>query len=218
MQHYKNIIKNREDAARKLLEVIPMNKLKEESWNLIAVSKGGLELASFIKGKLENKLNILFTAAIVAPNNPDCEIARVSEHEEIVINEDLVKAFEIQYDYVYGEAHRKHEEDILSYIYQYRKGAPFPSVKNEVILLVDDGSETGSKFMTALKTILAESPKAVYIAVPVIPSDVLEVLEAFVDDIYFLHNIDDYVETSLYYENLYEIADEDIEKLLEENK
>ena len=218
MQKYKNILKNRENAAKKLLEVLPMQQIKEEKWNIIAVSKGGLELGSFLKGRLKNKLDILFLEAIMAPNNPECEIARVSETEEIVINEKLIDAFEIQYDYVYGEAHRKHEEDILSHIYQYRKGRPFESMHNKVVLLVDEGSETGSKFMTALKTILAQNPKAVYIAVPVLPSDVLEQLETFVDDIFFLYDIDDYVETALYYENLEDIDDEKIEKLLEDEK
>jgi len=60
MQKYKNILLNREDAANKLRDVLPMQKLKEERWNIVAVSKGGLELASFIKGKLKNNLEILF--------------------------------------------------------------------------------------------------------------------------------------------------------------
>ena len=218
MQKYKNIILNREDAALKLLDVIPMNKLKDEEWNIVAVSYGGLELGSFIKKRLKNSLEILFLEAIMAPNNSDCEVARVSETEEIVINEQLVSAFDIQYDYIYGEAHRKHEENILSHIYQYRKGLPFPSMEKKVVLLVDEGSETGSKFMTALKTILAQKPKAVYIAVPVLPSDVLEQLEPFVDDIFFLYDIDDFVETSLYYENLEKVEDRRIEKLLEDQE
>lgn len=218
MRRYKNIIANREDAAHQLKEIIPMAKLKEESWDIVAVSKGGLAIGACIKKRLENPLNILFLEAIFAPNNNECEVARVSESEEIVINERLVNSFEIQYDYIYGEAHRKHEENILSSIYQYRKGHPFPSMKDRVVLLVDEGSESGSKFMTALKTILAQEPKAVYIAVPVIPSDVLEELEPFVDDIYFIHEIDDYVETSLYYKELEKIEDDTIEKLLEENR
>ena len=216
MQKYKHMLKDRKDAAKRLLDVIPLHKLKEEDWNIVAVSKGGLELGSFLKGRLKNKLEILFLEAVMAPNNNECEIARVSETEEIVINEDLIDAFEIQYDYVYGEAHRKHEEDILSHIYQFRKGRPFPSMTNKVVMLVDDGSETGSKFMTALKTILVQNPKAVYIAVPVLPSDVLEQLETFVDDIFFLYDIDDYVETALYYEKLEDVDDEILEKLLEE--
>jgi putative phosphoribosyl transferase len=218
MKKYKHILKNRQDAAQKLIEIIPMQKLKDESWNLVGVSSGGLELAKFIKKQLPNKLDMLFSETILAPNNHECEIARVSENDEIVINEELVKAFEIQYDYIYGEAHRKHEEKIISYIYKYRKGEPFSSMKDEIVLLVDEGSESGLKFMTALKTVLSMKPKAVYIAVGVLPSDVLELLEPFVDDIFFLHAIDDYVQTSLYYEELEEIDEEKIEKYLGEQE
>ena len=89
-------------------------------------------------------------------------------------------------------------------------------MENEVVLLVDEGSETGSKLIVALKTILAMKPKAVYIAVPVLPSDVLDLLEPFADEVFFLYDIDDYVETSLYYEDLDNIDEEKIEKLLEE--
>jgi len=218
MKKYKNILANRGDASTKLMDLIPMQKLKDEQWNIVAVSKGGLALGALIAAKYNNPLEALFMAPIMTPNNPECEIARVSETQEIVINENLVSAFEIKYDYIYGEAHRKHEEDILSYIYQYRKGRPFPSMNKQVVLLVDDGSETGSRFMTALKTVLAQKPKAVYIAVAVLPTDVLELLEPFVDEIFFLYDIDDFVETELYYEDLEKIDDESIEKLLEENR
>ena len=218
MKKYKNILKNRQDAALKLNDVIPMQRFKEESWEIIAVSCAGLSLGAMIRGKLQNSLDFLFSESIIAPNNSECEIARVSETEEIVINEGLVSAFGIQYDYIYGEARRKHEENILSYVYQYRKGRHFKSMKDRIVLLVDDGSESGMKFMTALKTILVQKPKAVYIAVPVIPADVLELLEPFADDIFFLYEIDDYVETALYYEEFEEIDEETIEKLLEEDR
>jgi len=218
MQRYKHALVDREDAATKLVDIMPMQKLKEENWYIVAVSKGGLELGKYLKGRLKNPLDILFLEAIGAPHNPECEVARVSETEEIVLNEKLIDSFEIQYDYIYGEAHRKHEEDILSHIYQYRKGRPFPSMEEKVVLLVDEGSETGTKFMTALKTVLNQKPKAVYIAVPVLPSDVLEVLETFVDEIFFLYDIDDYVETTLYYKRLREIDDDEIEQILEENR
>ena len=214
MNKYKHILKNREVAAQKLLDVIPMQKLKDEDWKIVAVSKGGLVVGSHLIGKNDNDIDFLFSEPIMAPHNDECEIARVSETEEIVINEDLVKSFEIKFDYIYGEAHRKHEERILSCMYRFRKGEHFFDVKDKVILLVDDGAETGMKFMTALKTILAKKPKAVYIAVPVIPQDVLESLEPFTDDIFYLHDIGDYVETSLYYDEFEDISDSEIEKYL----
>ncbi len=218
MKEKQNLLKDRRAAAKALSEIIPMQKLKSQDWKLVAVSKGGLVLASFLRGRLDNDVEFLFNEAIMAPNNDECEVARVTEGEEIVINENLVSAFEIQYDYIYGEAHRKHEEKILSYIYQYRKGMAFPSVKDQVVLLIDEGSESGLKFMTALKAILAQKPKAVYIGVPVIPNDVLELLEPFCDDIFFIHDIEDYVETALYYEELPKVDEETIEKILGEKR
>lgn len=218
MQKYKNILRDRKDAAAKLTEIIPMQQLKEEKWNLIGVSKGGLQIAHYIRAKRNNNVDILFSEPIMAPNNSECEIARVSETEEIVIHDNLVDSFEIKLDYIYGEAHRKHEEGILANIYKFRKGRAFQSMEGEVVLLIDEGSEIGTKFMTALKTVLAQSPKAVYIAVPVIPTDVLELLEAFVDEIFFVYDIDDYVQTTLYYKSMEELTDKDIEKFLEENK
>ena len=83
-------------------------------------------------------------------------------------------------------------------------------------MLIDEGTETGSKFLSALKSILAQNPKAVYIAVPVVPTDAIEVLEPFTDEIYYLHAIDDYVETSLYYEEFEKVSEERIIKLLQE--
>ena len=57
-------------------------------------------------------------------------------------------------------------------------------------------------------------PKAVYIVAPVIPTDVLELLESFADSVFYLYNINDYVETSLYYEELPNVEEEKIEKLI----
>lgn len=215
---YKNILKNREEAAIKLKELIPMQRLKEENWKIIALSKGGLEIAWHLKGKHANEIDFLFTEAIYAPNNDECEIARVSETEEIVIHEKLVEAFEINYDYIYGEAHRKHEEKILGSIYKYRKGRRFVNIKGEFVLLVDEASETGSRFLTALKSILAQKPKAVYVAVPILPTDIVDLLEPFCDDVYFLYDLEDYIETTLYYEELDNVNEEKIEKYLENKK
>jgi putative phosphoribosyl transferase len=216
MQKYKDILKDRTEAAKKLKEILPMQKIKDEKWIFVAVSDGGLEIANTIRASLNNEMDYLFSEPILAPHNSECEIARVSENEDIIIIDELVKSFDIQYDYIYGEAHRKHEEKILSYIYKYRKGKHFIDVKDRVVILIDEGSETGVVFTTAIKSILNMRPKAVYIAAPILPTTVVENLEPFADEVFFAYNIDDYVETPLYYKNLPPISEEKIEKILGE--
>ena len=218
MQKYKDILNDRKEAASKLKEILPLQKLKDEEWIIVAVSPGGLEIATQIKDPFKNEIDYLFSEAILAPNNPDCEVARVSETKEIIIVDELIDAFDIQYDYIYGEAHRRHEENILSYIYQYRKGRHFIDVKDKVVLLLDEGSETGIKLTTAIKSILNLKPKAVYIAAPILPTTVIENIEPFADEVFFAYNIDDYVQTDLYYKKFPEVKEEFIEKILGEKE
>lgn len=207
--------KNRADAAAQLKELLPLDRMKNESWNLIAVSPGGLVIANAVNARLKLPVDFIFSAAITAPQNPECELARVSETEEIVIHQALVDAFEIQVDYIYGEATRKHEEKILGAIYQYRKGEHFKSMKGKNILLIDEGSETGLKLMCAIKTAFAQKAKAVYVAAPVMPSSVVEALDPIVDGVFCLHEIDDYVDTQCYYQEFEPVEDEMIETILE---
>ena len=44
-------------------------------------------------------------------------------------------------------------------------------MNKKTVLLLDEGAESGYKLLCALKTILAMNPKAVYMAVPVLPRD-----------------------------------------------
>ncbi len=216
MNGRKYMFKGRSDAAEKLKEQLPLDQMKHEKWHLVAVSSGGLELIHYLNKRLKLEKDFLFSAGIYAPKNSECELARVSEHEEIVINDRLVEAFEITHDYIYGEASRKHEEKILSAIYKYRKGKHFENMRGKTIMLVDEGAESGLKLMGAIKTVLAMNPKAVYVAVPVLPSDLLDVLEPLADEIFLVSALDDYVETNSYYEEFATVTDEQIEYYLGE--
>lgn len=209
------LFKDRSDAAAQLRELLPIDRMKSESWSLIAVSSGGLVIAHEMNKRLKLPIDFIFSAGIAAPQNPECELARVSETEEIVIHQALVDAFEIQVDYIYGEATRKHEEKILSAIYQYRKGEHFKSMKGKTILLIDEGSETGLKLMCAIKTAFAQKAKAVYVAAPIIPTSVAEALDPIVDEIFCLQEIDDYIDTGYYYDEFNLVNEETIETILE---
>jgi len=207
--------KDRDDAAQKLIETLPIDRIRSEKWKVIAVSSGGLKIASAIAARAGVCVDILFSEAIYAPANADCELGRVSETEEIVVHEELVDAFDVQYDYIYGEAHRKHEEKILSSVYKFRKGMQFPNLKDEHILLIDEGCESGLKLMTGIKTAMNMDAKAVFVAIPVAPKSVAEALNQIVDESYVVHEVNDYVKTYCYYKDFTPIGDREIETILE---
>lgn len=210
------IFKDRNAAAAELKELLPLAKMQKEEWRLLAISEGGVLIADAINGRMKLKTEWLFGESITAPNNDQCELGRVSESEEIVINEDLVQAFDVQFDYIYGEANRKHEEKILAKIYHFRKGRPLADLSGRNVLLLDEGTESGLKLMCAIKTVLGMAPNALYAAVPVMPAEVFEAVEPLCDELFCPHVLDDYIETSCYYSELEAVPDEMIIKILGE--
>ncbi len=210
------LFKDRAEAAEHLRELLPTAQMQRETWYLVAVSKGGVAVAEALRGRLPLPVEWLLGASITAPSNAECELGRVSETEEIVINDDLVQAFDIQYDYIYGEAHRKHEEKILSQIYHFRKGRPVMDLAGRNVLLIDEGTESGLKLMCAIKSVLNMGPNALYAAVPVMPAEVHDAVEPLCDAVFCPHVLDDYIETSCYYSVLDDVSDETIIKTIGE--
>jgi len=122
----------------------------------------------------------------------------------------------VQYYYIYGEAHRKHEEKILSSIYKFRKGSQFPNLEDRHVLLIDEGCESGLKLMTGIKTAMNMNAKAVFVAIPVAPKSVAEALNQIVDESYIIHEVNDYVKTYCYYKDFKPVTGKEIEEILQQ--
>jgi putative phosphoribosyl transferase len=208
---------NRHDATMKLLELLPTHQMCYEGWVLVAISAEGVPIAEAIAKKLGLGFDVLFTEAIYAPNNPECQIAMVSETEEIVIHNELVDSFGINLDFIYGEAHRKYEEKILKYVYKYRKGELIGSLKGKNILLVDEGCETGLTVLTCIKTAIKTGATSVSYATPVIAANVFAGLEAVVDEIFTVHRVANFVNVDFYYQTPAPLAPEAVKAIIDKS-
>jgi putative phosphoribosyl transferase len=138
----------------------------------------------------------------------------VSETEEVVMHKALIDAFGISEDYVYNEAQRKYEEEVLTYIYKYRKGRELVSLKGKYVILVDECIETGLTMMVALKSVIAQEAKNIYIATPILDEASHESLTQISDGVFCPHQIRDYISIEYYYENLERPAFSELERIL----
>ena len=211
------IYQNRQEAVDDLLSLLPHEIMQKEHWILLALSRGSVEMAEKIAHTLSLSFDIFIVKPIVAPNNADCQIAMVSETKEIVIHEALVESFGISEDYIYAQAQRRYDEDILENIYKFRKALPLSDLKDKTVLLVDEGCETGLSTMCALKSVLNLQTKKVSLATPVIAEDLFHNLDLKVDKIYTNHRIENFIEVSYYYKELERIPGKVIRKKLEES-
>ena len=211
---HKYYFQDNEDAAQQLLEVLPLDLLKHNETVVIAVSEGGVYFANKIAQKINVQMDILLTEPILAPNNPELAIAMVSETEEVVMHKALIDSFEINEDYVYNEAHRKYEDDVLGYVYKYRKGKELLSLKRKYVVLVDDCVETGLTMMVALKSAIEREAKNIYIATPILDRAVYQNLLTVCDGVFCPHKIENYISIEYYYKNFEILNFEQISEII----
>jgi putative phosphoribosyl transferase len=206
--------KNREVAAYRLLDVLPIDSMKLEDWTVIASSYGGFEIARIVANALNSKYDIMFSEKIYAPNNEDCEIAVVTEHEEVLIHEELVKSFDISLDYVYSKSKQVYEESIIKTVSKFRHGEKIQKFENKNVLIVDEGINTGLTMMACIKTAINLKAKSISVATPILPTASISTIESIADDLYFIKKLDHFVEIDFYYDSLDDVSFEDIEKII----
>lgn len=209
--------KNQIEAAKKLLEFLPKRDLVDQKTLIICPSLDSVVLVNEICLELGLNYEMMFCETIQAPNNPECDIAVVSETKDVILNEDLIKAFNITSDYVYGEAHRRYEEKILKNIYKFRKGSTLCSVQGRNVLLIDEGCETGMTAMICIKTLINSGVKTVSYATPVIATDVAVAIADLVDEIYTVDKIADFIDVDSYYEDKLSFDNDVLMAILEDS-
>ena len=205
---------DREDASKQLIETLPIELLSKNETVVIGVSEGGVYFADQIAAAIDAQMDILLAEPVLAPNNPELAIAMVSETEEVVMHKALIDAFEINEDYVYGEAHRKYEEEVLAYVYKYRKGKDLISLQGKYVVLADECIETGLTMMVALKSVIARGAKNIYIATPILDQGVYQNLLTVCDGVFCPHKIQDYISIEYYYKEFEPLNFEEISKIV----
>ena len=211
MSKDKIYFKNREEAAYKLLEILPIDSMKLEEWTVIACSYGGFEIAKIVADSLDAEFDIMFNEKIYAPQNDECEI-------EVLIHEELVKAFDINLDSIYTMSKEIYKEKIKPVAYRFRNGEKFQNLAFKNVLIVDEDINVGLVMMACIKTIINQKVKSISVATPILSTASIKAIDSITDDLYYIKSLDHFIEAEYYYETLEELTYEDINRIKNEGK
>ncbi len=207
------IFKNRQEAAHMLYDVLPTTDMKKEQWIILAISAAGVPIAIDLAKKLNAQFDYLFTKKIYTKNNNECEIAIITETQDIVVHEELLRSFSLDLEDIYDESKDMYLKDIQEYKAKYRNSSDIIDLTNSNVLLVDEGLNTGLTMMACIKSVISKQAKSICVAVPVLPEVTINDIETIADDLYFVQAPAHFVSIDFYYEKLEQIELEDIEKL-----
>ena len=83
-------------------------------------------------------------------------------------------------------------------------------VKDEVVIVVDDGIATGATILAAIRAVRERKPKELALAVPVAPLDTIKKLHPEVDAIVCLDTPEELGAVGHFYRDFHQIGDEEV--------
>ena len=212
------LFKDREYSAQKLLEVLPVGNINNENWIILSASTGGYVIAQELAKKINAPVDMIFTEKINAPHNNQCEIAIITETEELVIHEELQQSFNLGLDNIFQHSKTILKDNISYKCNYFRDGNKIIDMKNKNVIIVDEGLNTGLTMMACIKTVINLKVNSVCVAVPILPESIVTDIEAIADDLYYVQSIPHFVSIDYYYDDLRDYSLEDIKTLKQGNK
>jgi putative phosphoribosyl transferase len=206
---------DREDAVKKMLDSIDIERFKSLEPVVIGVSEGGVYFANALARELDTMMDILLTEPINAPNNDEVKIAMISETQEVVMNRALIDSFDISEDFVYAKAQDMYEDRVISYVYRYRKGQKLVDLDGRDVILVDECVESGLTMMVALKSVISRGAKNVYIVTPILDKSVYHNLLTVCDGVFCSYPIEHYISVEYYFKDFKPIEFKEIVDMME---
>jgi len=204
---------DRINAGKKLAQKI-QSELNFDRQNtiILALPRGGVVVAFEVAKILKLSLDIMVTRKIGYPFNSEYAVAAVSAHEII-----LSKQEEADKKYLDRQV-RIERQEIARRMKEYRKGKPYPELKNKTVILVDDGLATGLTMEVAISETKFLKAAKIILAVPVAPSNTVCKLEPMVDKIIVLEIEPNFFAVGQFYQNFAQITDREVISLLNCNR
>jgi len=172
---------NRAEAGRRLVEPL-LKYANRPDVIILALPRGGVPVAYEVATALKVRLDLMLVRKLGAPSHPEYAMGAIAGGGIQILNDDAFRAHSI--DRADFEAVVARETQELSRRERvYRRNRPPLQLKNQVVILIDDGLATGSSMMAAVHAVRAQAPSRIVVAVPVAPLETVETLRMEVDEV-----------------------------------
>lgn len=208
-----SVFKDRSDAGKKLSQFLSV--YRETNSIILSIPSGGVPVAKELKNYLLLDLDLLIVRKIQIPWNPEAGFGAMNLDGDVVFNDQLIRSLELS-EYTINNQIERTKEILIKRNKLFRKGRPFPSLKNKISILVDDGLASGYTMIAAIKYVKKRNPEKIIVAVPTGSYNTVKSVSEMVDHLYCLNIREGYpFAVADAYINWYDLSDEEVLKFIE---
>lgn len=205
------MFRDRSEAGKRLAK--ELIKYKTEKPLILALPRGGVPVGYEVAKSLEAPLDVFVVRKVGAPWNPEFGVGAVALGVE-VLDKRALQMYGIRVSDL-KDIIELEQEEVERRNQLYRQDQPFPILKDQTIILVDDGIATGVTTRAAIQAIKKFKPAKLILAVPVGPRETVYKLQEEVDAVICLESPLDFYAVSAFYDRFPQTSDEEVIALLE---
>ena len=207
------LFRDRAHAGQVLAEKLIDYRLRPEIV-VLGLPRGGIPVAFEVAQFLHAPMDVFLVRKIGVPGREELALGAIASGGAIVLNPDVLAISRLnrsEIDTLIG-----HEEDELRRREEaYRGDRPSPSLRDKVVILVDDGLATGASMKAAISALRKYSPQKVIVAVPVAAPETSDEVSRLVDEIVCAFIPNPFFAVGIWYDDFSQTSDEEVKELLE---
>lgn len=195
--------KNRTEAGEQLASALL--HYRGQDVVVLAVPRGGLPVGAMVARALNAPLDVALAKKIGHPFNPEYAIGAVSLADRVLNNAEGVSR-----EYI-DEISTRIREQLKERYEKFHRERPPVSLKDKVVILVDDGMATGNTIVVLTALLKQQHPAKIVVAVPVAPVSAIEKLKSSgnIDEVICLHSPYGFQAVGQYYDHFYQVSDDE---------
>lgn len=198
------MFRDRIQAGRSLGERLREDQLDDPV--VLGLPRGGVIVASEVAETLGAPLDIIVARKLGVPWQPELAFGAVAPGV-VVLRDDVARAAGLDARTVEAAAERESAklEDLAR---RYRDGAAAVPLRGRTAILVDDGLATGATATAAARSVKAQGPSRVIVAVPVCARETADLLRGEVAEVICLGELDQFRAVGLHYQDFGQVEDD----------
>ncbi len=204
--------KNRSEAGQKLTEGLQFLQNTADAI-VLALPRGGVPVAYEIAKTLKLPLNIFLVRKLGVPGHRELAMGAIASGGITILNEALISELHISA----SEIERVKTEEIAELERRnqlYGTSQKQPLLKEQTVVLVDDGLATGASMKAAITALRQTAPNRLIVAVPVGAPDICEELRKQVSMLVCPLRPPYFSSVGEWYEDFSQTTDEEVQVLL----
>ena len=206
------LLQDRAAAGRRLVEPL-LEYAHRPDVIILALPRGGVPVAYEVATALDVRLDLMLVRKLGVPTHQELAMGAIASGGIQILNEHTLRAHPI--DQATFEAVVARETRELLRREQVYRGTLAPvQLKDQVVILIDDGLATGASMRAAIHAVRAQAPARVVVAVPVAPVETAEALRGEVDELVCPITADWFMSIGHWYMDFSQTADAEVIGLL----